>query len=804
MTRALGSARSGRANVRSVAARVSPIVGVGALCCASAVGVAADAEAQNAEEVARDLTAIEGDAQNLTRQPLRRGRLRSRTHVEERLTDGELFYRLQDYIRASIIFTDIVDNYPRHRAYPDALFLLADSLFQAGDYLGARAKFRVVIDRAGEPAFRPYVQRALGRLIEIAIHIRDFEGVEEHFQRLSRLPPTEVEATTAYFRAKYLYNKAVPVDEVMRDGDDAAAMPEVDSSTLEESRRAFEAVPQGSPYYPQARYFIGVIHTLRGELPQAIEAFRRVLRGKGETLEHRKVAHLTRVALGRLYYETNQLDQAIEAYQSVPRTSEHFDTALYEIAWVYIRLGDATRAERALEVLSVAAPSSKYIPDGKLLRGNLLLRNGRLDAANKVFRSVRTEFGPVYRELEEVREQHEDLLGYFRGLVRENLDTFDAASIVPPSAQKWTTPGSDFDRAMSALSDLSQSRQLVAETSDLIVRLNAAIGSPNRVSVFPDLRSQRERTTAIRNRLARAQRALIRIEESNSSGESGELREVRAQRRRIERSLGRMPTDNDDFIIRDDQLLSRYRRLRRDLSALEVELLGIEARIVATDTFVGATANEQQNAEAVTSELGQHRDAVARYREQIAELERLIEIGRIQVGVGDARYRRDDRLRNEYTQLLERERRLSGGRRPETDRLFGKIVRVESMLDRRDAQIERVVEERVNEMKRVIDEESQKLTGYQESLAALEGETEEVVGAVAYASFGEIRDRFYSLVLRADVGRIDVTWARREEHRTRVDMLTRERSRELQALDDEFRDIMDEQPAGEEEEGGDQ
>ena len=47
-------------------------------------------------------------------------------------------------------------------------------------------------------------------------------------------------------------------------------------------------------------------------------------------------------------------------------------------------------------------------------------------------------------------------------------------------------------------------------------------------------------------------------------------------------------------------------------------------------------------------------------------------------------------------------------------------------------------------------------------------------------------------MLRADVGKIDVAWARREDHRLRIDALTRERARELQALDDEFRDVMDE------------
>lgn len=765
-----------------------------ALGAAALVTLPATARAQSVESVARELTTIEGETERLLRSSLRRQNLRSRTYVEERLTDGELFYRLQDYLRASIIFTDIVDNFPQHAGYPDALFLLADSLFQAGDYLGARTRFRLVLDGAGRPSYRPYVQRALGRLIEIAIHIRDFDGVDAYFQVLSRLPPSEVEASTAYFRAKYLYNRAVPTEEVMREApesEETPTFPQVDLAAVEQARQAFEAVPEGSAYYLQARYFIGVIHTLRGQYPQGIEAFRRVLRTEADTPEQRQVVDLTHLALGRLYYETDQLDQAIEAYQAVPRTSTNFHVALYEISWVYIRLGDSTRAERALEVLSVAAPDSPYIPDGKVLRGNLLLRNGRFDDANEVFREIRQEFGPIRRELDQVRAAHEDLPGYFRGLVRENLDDFDVNSFLPERARRWVNLEGDFERAVGVLSDLSQARQLVQDTSNLIDRLNAALGAPNRVSVFADLREQREGTTALRNRLARARRTLIRIEESNGGSESPELRDVRSQRRRIERTLGRMPTGNDDFVVRDDQLLGRYRTLERDLSNLEVELMGMEARIVATEQFLAATADEQQNAEAVLSELRSHRAAVVSYREDIGAIERLIEVARIQVGVGDARYSRDERLREEYNRLVERERQLTGGGSTGSDRLFGRIVRVEAQLDQRDEEVEAVVEERVSEMRRVIDEEATRLIGYRQSLTELQGETEEVVGGVTYLHFNDVRQRFYDIVLRADVGRIDVTWARREEHRMRVDILTRERSREIMALDDEFRDIMD-------------
>lgn len=746
-------------------------------------------QAQSVSDLRSELTDIEGQLAGLRREPLRRDRQRSATYVEERLTDGELYYRLQDYSTAVIVFTDIVENYGTHRAAPDARFLLGESLFQAGDNLGARARFREIIDRADQPGYGPYIQRALGRLIEIAIRIRDFEGVDQYFQRLSQLPPTEVEAVTAYFRAKYLYNRAVPVDEMLGEGNQEQAT--IDFEMIEEARVAFEAVPDGSPYWPQARYFIGVIHTLRSELPQAIEAFRRVLRGEASSTEHREVVEMTQLALGRLYYETNQLDQAVEAYQAVPRTSSHFDSALYEVAWVYIRMGDATRAERALEVLSVAVPDSHFIPDGKILRGNLLLRNGRFDDAEQVFDEVREEFGPVYRELDEVRASHENLGEYFRTLVRDNMEDFDIDHFLPESARRYVDLEGDFDRATRVLSDLSLTRRLVRETSDLLERLRGRVEAPNAVGAFPVLRSQRERTTLMRNRLSRVRRGLASIDERRSGNATGELAEIRERRRRIERDLGRMPTDEDDFAVRDDRLLSRYRGLQRELSNMEVELVGMEARIVATRRFLQQTAEEHSNPEAVLAELANQERGVDNFREQIEELRRLVDIARSQVGVGDTRYQRDEELRDEYRRLVDRERELGGGN-SETEPLHRQANAIESELDAQDAAIDTAVNERLVEVRQILQEEGDNLVTYRATLAELEGETEEVVGAVTRETFGVVRDRFYDLVLRADVGRIDISWQRREEHRMRVDMLTRERQRELRALDDEFRDIMDE------------
>jgi TolA-binding protein len=783
-------ARSARARATRAA------LGWAALASCSVV-FAPHARAQDARKLEQELRDLEISTQQLVAEPLRGQELRSATFVEERLTDGELFYRLQDYVRASIILTDIVDNYPQHRAYPDALYLLGESLYAAKDYLGARTRLRQLIARADEASFRPYAAKSLGRLIEIAIHTRDFDGVEGYFTALAKLPPQEVEAATAYYRAKYLYNKAVPTDDVTR-GDTDLKTASVAVSGLEDARKAFEVVQSNSPFYPQARYFVGVILTLQRQFPQAIEAFRSVLRSPATTPEHQQVAELTQLALGRLYYESDQLDQAIELYQSVPRTSKWFDTALFEISWVYIRMGDSTRAERALEVLAIASPDSKYLADGSILRGNLLLRNGQLDEAAKVFADASAKFGPTRDKLDKVIADHQDTQAYFRDVVRDNIEVFDASSIFPAEAVPFASEEADMERALSTLADLAQARDLVRETSELMRRLDDGISGNNVVNVFADTRRMRQRTTATRNRAATLRSDLADIEERNAPA-GGELASIRQERKQLESAIESMPEREEDFSERDDELLGGYKGLTRDISELDVELLGMEARIVATERFLADTQDARMNPQGVLSmqtELSGQRGAVGDYQTQIKELKFQLESARLQVGVGDARYQRDDEVRARYNKLVEREHQLAGASNPTYDNLMRRLGAIDASVTVRDGQIDQVVSERVASMRGVLNTEGTNVEGYRKRLGELEVQAEDVIGGVTAANFGAVRARFYDLVLRADVGNIDVSWADREEHRQRVELMTRQRATEIKALDDEFQEIMDEPKGG--------
>ena len=467
--------------------------------------------------------------------------------------------------------------------------------------------------------------------------------MDGYFARLEALPSASLSVTTAYFRAKYLYNRAVPLDDVLN-APPTAAIRGLDLARLEQSRQGFVNIPNGTEFSLRSKYFVGVIHTLRGEYADAIGAFHGVLGQEPANDHEKRVLELTYLALGRLYYETNQLEQAVEAYRAVEQTSPHLDHALFELAWTYIRMGDAIQAERALEVLSVAAPDSALNADGKILRGDLLARVGRYDEAEVVFDEVRETFGPIRDELERQRLEHGDLHAYFRGVVRENLDNFDIDDFLPESAQRWIELESDHGRALRVLADLSEAKQLVRETDELAERITAALSAPNRVSVFSNLRRQQERATGLRNRAAQTRGALIDSEaQSLGSGRGGSS--VRAQRRDLQADVMAMPVDTEDFVERDMDVLEQYRAAEGELQNLRVEILGLEARIVASRQGLLAVDPEKADPDALRAALAEHEAEVREYEEKLTWIRRRLEVGRLHVGVGDKRYQADDEKR---------------------------------------------------------------------------------------------------------------------------------------------------------------
>lgn len=740
--------------------------------------------AQDLGEVGSQLSVLEGQAAQIGQLASGSGGAPARQgpDYQERFADAELLYRLRDYARSAVLFTDIVENYANTPAFPQGLYLLGDALFQAGDRYGARTRFRQVLEHAGEPVFRPFVQRSLGRLIEIEIALgaNDEDSarrVEEYFRRLGQIPPSEIEAQTTYTRGKFLFLRANP--------------------DLDGARQAFEAVPATAPIYPQARYFLGAILTVRGSerYGEAIEAFQRVSQLDAEGPDQQRVVDLSILAVGRLQVERENFDAAIESYQRIGRNSAYFDRALFEQAWAYIKLGDAIRAERALEILAISAPDSPLIPEGKLLWGNLLLRTGRFQRAAQVFQEVRDQFGPVYQQVA-AANGGANPERYFQELIRSNLQVFDASSFLPPQALAWVRQEGGLDNSLRVISDLNTCRTYVREATDLIDRLNAALNAPSRSHVFQDLGRARQRVWQALNRATQLRETVALAMDANADAGNVELQGIISQRRALAAQIARLPVDDDGLRRRDRQadneLVTQSQTLQRNQQRVD----GLEAMVVALERYLNDPAHQSATLqrEPILAELARHRAELAQYRDSITSIRRMIAAARSQIGPGDPRYAHDVEMRAQLRDLIGREATAlrAAGRMPGgADALLARLDTLDRSIEDADGRVNTLVDQRIVTLVNQVQQENTRVEGYRVRLGALEREAEDVVGNLIQQQFRQVQLQFYQIVMRADLGLVDVAWEEREEHNNRARLLAEEQNREITALNDEFSEVVE-------------
>ncbi|MFO8073670.1 MAG: tetratricopeptide repeat protein [Polyangia bacterium] len=743
-----------------------------ALALALVISVSS-AGADEIRDVRIEAEDIRDRAATLSTQFLGHDGFRGENYAEERLIDGENFYRMKDYQRAAIIFMDIIESYSDSPAYPDALFYFADALFLSRDYYGAREWFRHVLDESHKPGMARFRTQAIERLIEIAIHLDEFEGVEAYFDQLGQTPGPEAR----YIKGKYLY---------FREDHEAAL-------------REFGGVSGDKTLELKAAYFTGVIHTEAERYDRAIAIFSEAAERQPESPEDQEVIDLLNLALGRLYYEKDFVENASAAYQRIGQRSKYFDAALYEAASVLIRAGDTIRAERTLEVLTLAMPDSQYIPKAKLLRGNLLLRSGRYDDAEEVFEETIGEFTPVKEKLEELMVEQQDMRKFFSGLIERSMTTLDVSGMLPSLVVKWVTEENEVQRALELTSDLGVAREYARETERLVRLLEAVIDGPSRINAIPNLRSATRKSQQMSNQLSQLRGRLLSVEQRKLGGSDPRLEELRRERKQLQDDLDRLPTSGNEFDKREEKSRSVHRRMRHELARNEIRLDKLQAMIVALERFVEdpryTEGASKDSLDALRSELLRHRRGVEEMREKVGSIRESVERARYRVGVGDSADERDRKLRERIRELSRRERELLRGRGGETGRrldgAYAVIDQAEQQLSAFQRKVRAEADRRIEEMRAQVKREKDRLKRYRSEIQALNDEAEQVVGGVTYENFSSVRKRFHDLLLKADVGIIDVAWMRKEEHSDRISELTKARLSEIKRLDEEFQEVRD-------------
>jgi len=735
--------------------------------------------------------------------------------ASQRIAEGDLLLRNRDYDRAAVVFNEIIEKYPNHpTAYPEALYLLGETYYRSKQYLSARRVFMKISDEGASGRLSRYVPEALTRLVDIALRTRDMKSLDAIFARMSQVPQSSsMESALNYARGRGLAARR----------DYAVA------------RIALQNVPASSTYHHQARYLIGVVATKeaqqaiadaskadpaatpaanRGRFATAIEAFREVTRLPPDTPEHKHVIDLAWMAIGRLLYESDQWNASAEAYNHVDRSSPEFGTMLYELASVYVRLGDVQRAQRALEVLSIADPDSSDIAEGNLLRGDLLLRTGQFKKSLDTYEGVRKQYEPMRMNVDAFLGATNDPAVYYDKLSREQLEVGSTDSQLPPLAVQWAREAEDGPEAFAVLDEVVKTRSLIKQAQSLVEKLGVLTNAPNRIRAFPELKAGEQRALALLNALMRARVTLAEgLDDIESNSVEGEMSSVREERRSLQKQVLSLPVSDAEFQQIDEQASREWNGISQRVQQLNLQIDTLQAvvnglRRVLRDGASQGVVRDPSSQRRLEDELTANERDIALYRQRVAELRKMIDAGRMAAGFGDQRYTQDAGVRARFKQLLQREVQLAtqgaGGNKAVSYAirlapLLGQADQADEAVNAVRADIARQVQAKTRELQEMIYAESNKIMDYAARLDLLDQEARLVVGQVAMRNFGLVRDRLKNIVLRADVGITEEAWEVREEQLTRVRNLLTERARSERLLDEELREVLDD--AGEESSG---
>jgi TolA-binding protein len=820
-----------------------------AILAATTIALPAHVRAQPEEtgglsEIGGRLAELREEVTNLGKdiEPPDRSPAAARARASRQLIDAQIALGTGDHDAAAVLLYDFIEDHPQSRSYDAALFYLAEALFQRDDHLTSRERFTELMQRIG-PSSRFY-QQALERLVELSLALRDDTDVERWLAALDRVPPAQLRPSVHYVRGKYAYSRdrfqdaiqhfgQVPVDtDYFFQARYFMGVCYVALGSLENAHAVFRDLvtrepPSKTRSQPGASGASGAGGAGIGAgATDADEVYRNALR----------VIELSHLALGRIYYDNNYLPQAVDAYLEVDRKSDLFEEAAYEIAWVFVKLKQFDKALLAIELLARIAPGTSLVPSVEILEGNLRIRKAQAlsvtsakesaaeyKRALATFEETRERFAIAHEELGRVMADRLDARMFLDQLAGRTAETFEVRAALPEMAAAWLRQEAGVQRVIGVEQNLEQIASDVRTAERAIERLEHALAEPSRSNVFPALAKKRvrgveilEEVFALRRRIARAEHSAIFRHASED--ERATLAELELRRDALVRELASLPSGEVAHGERIARARNAVAALGEDTAEATRVIDAATAKLVALDKYLhdrgqktskksgkesdkasgkAGSRGAEDTAEA-RKEMAELRQELASLREELDRLRRDTTLAKDRAGTGDEDALRASELRVELRRVLENEQGLMlriAGRMDGDDRergqaiatLLGAAQELTGDVDALERLIDEVVEVELEDARSALVEEKARLAVIKRELGDHEAEARELGGAVVSASFAAAKQKLYEILVRADVGVVDVGWSRKEDGDEAVRRNELDRLREERMIEDELR-----------------
>ena len=583
----------------------------------------------------------------------------------------------------------------------------------------------------------------------------------------------------------------------------------------------FQDVPKGSDYELQALYYLGTTQVAKQDLDRAIGVFSDLIGRKPKTANDRRMMELSELALGRLYYERDQASKSIDSYLLVDRHSDLFPDALYEVAWVYVKSKQYDKALRALELLAASDPQSTKTPTVRILEGNLRIRKAQMirgaqiigtvdpkeqddpateyDRAVQVFTETHDMYVPSYAALVQMVDGGTPPAHYLSQIAGRSEHVFQAAAPLPEAAVQYLRDEPEVQRLVGVEGDLEEIHANLAETATTIARLEGVLAAGDRSAVYPELASRRIRVGQIEAAVVKL-RGDLAEQELRLVPSSGDLAGLTANRRQRVAALAALPDPERTAETHRLQNQGRYDTIEESAAEIDQAIGATQAIAVALRKYSVDRADlPAEQRRSITTELDDAARGAEDIENELAEIHRELQIGRDLAGVGDTALASAAVLRGQARAAEDAEHKMLAVLAARSDRggareLIARGDRAARLADRLAAtqhQIDGVIDQGLQEVRGTLVEARATLAAYQSELAGHEAESRSIGGTALAASLQAVKAKFYDIVIRTDVGNVDVAWSQKEDIDDDLKRLNLSRQRELKQLKDEFRDVLD-------------
>ena len=357
----------------------------------------------------------------------------SPTEMLNRAVDS---YNRERFAEAARLFYEVRMTSPQVGERAQAEYYLAQSLFKLSMYQSALAYYNAAF--VAGPAHPYYLKGAEG-LVKVAEALHDDTLIPSQInkyynsQEFARLDPVVLSKINFYV-GMLLYRQ----------------------EKYGEALAFLQAIDPKASVYAKALFLQAIIHVRQGvrynlahdearsqaEYDQAVELFNAILglsgfektKAEAAMATYENVVRLWQLCtlnLGRAYYGKGDYQKAVMYYSRIPKFSQDWADALFELGWAHFMREEYGQALGALHALHSPRFAKLFVPESWILKATIYFHVCLYEEAKAALETFQKQYEgllPVLKELLEGNMPNEQFASL---LLRDKLDASDPMARVP-------------------------------------------------------------------------------------------------------------------------------------------------------------------------------------------------------------------------------------------------------------------------------------------------------------------------------------------------------------------------------------